>query len=359
MEMKPIGYINSLFTFKNGTPRQPSVCPFARGSLKIEKSIFTNPEHSLEGLEEFSHIWLIFVFHKNNAEYVKAKVKPPRLNGKRVGLFSTRSPYRPNAIGLTLAKLDTVSGSTLHLSGIDLLDGTPVLDVKPYIPEYDSPPSSCKNNSSDEKDLKETLDDPGSENQELESLPSDVDQENECIATSSGDDHTNNSEYVKEKIKVPQVEHLDENKHMFDGKAFNQAPENHDCSNEISSNCESQTQSFSSPEVKSAKWISDAPVTKLCVTITERASSQLHRFSKSAINNDFRLKFLDSADEALEAIRAILSEDPRSIYRRQKCEDNLYYFTVDVLHVTCWFDDDLVEIVRVQPISHAQHLKLS
>lgn len=57
MEVKPIGYINSLFTFKNGTPRQPSVCPFARGTLQVDKSIFTNPEHSLEGLEEFSHVW--------------------------------------------------------------------------------------------------------------------------------------------------------------------------------------------------------------------------------------------------------------------------------------------------------------
>lgn len=57
MEVKPVGYINSLFTFKNGTPRQPSVCPFARGTLQVEKSIFTNPEHSLEGLEEFSHVW--------------------------------------------------------------------------------------------------------------------------------------------------------------------------------------------------------------------------------------------------------------------------------------------------------------
>ncbi|XP_061174769.1 tRNA (adenine(37)-N6)-methyltransferase-like [Saccostrea echinata] len=352
MEMKPVGYINSLFTFKNGTPRQPSVCPFARGSLKIDKSIFTNPEHSLEGLEEFSHVWLIFIFHKNNAEYMKAKVKPPRLNGKRVGLFSTRSPYRPNAIGLTLAKLEAVSGSTLHLSGIDLLDGTPVLDIKPYIPEYDSPPSSCKNNSTDEEVLKETLDDPANENQELKSLASDVDQVNKHITTFTEDG----------QIKEPKLKHLNENEHK-DGKDPNLTPENHKCNSEISCdnnnlNSEPLTQCSSSPEVKSAKWISDAPVTKLCVTITERANSQLQKFSKSAKNDEFRLKFLDSADEALEAIRAILCEDPRSIYRRQKCVDNLYYFTVDVLHVTCWFDDDLVEIVRIQPISHAQHLQL-
>ncbi|CAC5394074.1 TRMO [Mytilus coruscus] len=119
--MKPIGYVSSVFTYKNGTPRQPALCPYARGTMTIEKSIFTNPEHSLEDLEEFSHVWLIFVFHKNNNTFTKAKVKPPRLNGKRVGVFSTRSPYRPNPIGLTLAKLDSVEGLTL--AKLDSVEG--------------------------------------------------------------------------------------------------------------------------------------------------------------------------------------------------------------------------------------------
>lgn len=119
------------------------------------------------------------------------------------------------------------------------------------------------------------------------------------------------------------------------------------------------TNSARKTDIKSAKWISEAPISKLDVTITERAKSQLQKFSKLAENPDFRLKFLHSAEEALEAIKAILSEDPRSIYRRQKCEDSLYYFTVDVLHVTCWFDDDVVEVVKVQPVLYAEHLKAS
>ena len=82
---------------------------------------------------------IIFLFHKNTNKAIKAKVKPPRLDGAKVGVFASRSPHRPNPIGLTLAKLDGIIGNTLLLSGIDLLDGTPVLDVKPYIPDYDKP----------------------------------------------------------------------------------------------------------------------------------------------------------------------------------------------------------------------------
>lgn len=135
----PIGYVNSCFAVKNGTPRQPTICSSSRASLKIESSVFNNPDHSLVGLEQYSHIWLIFLFHKNGQLSYKAKVKPPRLNGQRVGVYSTRSPHRPNALGLTLAKLEKITGDTLHLSGVDIITGTPVLDIKPYIPDYDSP----------------------------------------------------------------------------------------------------------------------------------------------------------------------------------------------------------------------------
>ncbi|KFM78492.1 Nef-associated protein 1, partial [Stegodyphus mimosarum] len=153
--MIPIGHISSCFNTKNGIPRQPSLCSVAKATLKIENSIFTNPEHSLIGLDEFSHIWVLFVFHENKKQNsVKAKVHPPRLNGTSVGVFSTRSPHRPCAIGLSLVKLDKIEGSTLFLSGIDILDKTPVLDIKPYIPFYDIP-NALKNASSDENVLSE------------------------------------------------------------------------------------------------------------------------------------------------------------------------------------------------------------
>ncbi|XP_005362440.1 tRNA (adenine(37)-N6)-methyltransferase-like [Microtus ochrogaster] len=110
---EPIGYLESCFLAKNGTPRQPSICSYSRACLKIRKSIFNNPEHSLMGLEQFSHVWILFVFHKNGHLNYKAKVQPPRLNGAKTGVFSTRSPHRPNAIGLTLAKLEKVEGNTV------------------------------------------------------------------------------------------------------------------------------------------------------------------------------------------------------------------------------------------------------
>uniref|UniRef100_A0A8C5G993 TsaA-like domain-containing protein n=1 Tax=Gouania willdenowi TaxID=441366 RepID=A0A8C5G993_GOUWI len=135
----PIGYISSCFSVKNGTPRQPTICGPSRAELQIQQSVFNNPEHALVGLEQYSHVWIIFLFHKNGHLTYKAKVKPPRLNGQRVGVYSTRSPHRPNALGLTLAKLDKVDGDTLHLSDIDMIAGTPVLDIKPFIPDYDSP----------------------------------------------------------------------------------------------------------------------------------------------------------------------------------------------------------------------------
>jgi len=86
-------------------------------------------------------VWLLFHFDDNGALHSpRSKVQPPRLRGESKGVFSTRAPHRPNPLGLTLARLDGVEGATLHLSALDLVDGTPILDVKPYIPAYDAPP---------------------------------------------------------------------------------------------------------------------------------------------------------------------------------------------------------------------------
>uniref|UniRef100_A0A8C6TP63 tRNA methyltransferase O n=1 Tax=Neogobius melanostomus TaxID=47308 RepID=A0A8C6TP63_9GOBI len=173
----PIGYLKSCFTAKNGTPRQPTICGPSRAELRIQQSVFNNPEHALVGLEQYSHVWIIFVFHKNGHLSVKAKVKPPRLNGQKVGVYSTRSPHRPNAIGLTLAKLDNIVG-------------------------HDGP----------------------------------------------------------------------------------------------------------------------------------------------------RFKFLRSTEEAIAAIRGVLSADPRSVYRRARCTDKLFYFTLDTADVTCWFGHGFAEVLQVRPV---------
>ena len=129
--MKPIGFLESCFREKFGTPRQSGFVQSAKAKLTLINSINSS---SLEGLEEFSHVWVIFVFHAGSEEYnaQKAKIKPPKLEGKKMGVYATRSPHRFNPIGLSIAKLDRIDDRTVHLSGIDLIHGTPVLDIKPY-----------------------------------------------------------------------------------------------------------------------------------------------------------------------------------------------------------------------------------
>jgi tRNA-Thr(GGU) m(6)t(6)A37 methyltransferase TsaA len=143
--MKPIGYMESVFNRKNATPRQGSLAPSTKGKLKLLPQNCFGPRtthQSLMGLEEFSHVWIIYLFHDNGegGASLRPKITPPRLNGKRVGVFATRTPHRPNPIGLTLAKLESIDDSKgiVYFSGIDLINGTPVLDIKPFIPDYDN-----------------------------------------------------------------------------------------------------------------------------------------------------------------------------------------------------------------------------
>lgn len=247
LEVKPIAFASTWHKNKNGTPRQGVINKSCDGILDISvcknyHKGFENPHFSLENLEQFSHIWILFHFHQNGQEnFVKTKVAPPRLKGEKVGLFSTRSPHRPNPIGLTLAKLIKVEGTKIHLQGLDLIDQTPILDIKPYIPQYDIP-------------------------QNIENS-------------------------VHEEVKIPD-------------------------------------------------WI-DNP--GLEVNFTPRSLKDLQKVSKNG-----KLK---TTEDLKEAIENVLKEDPRSNYRREKCSDRLYFFDVDNVKVTCWFDDDLAEVLKIQQIS--------
>lgn len=138
--MKPIGYLESCFKDKFGTPRQPGLVKEAHAFLKISPEF--QPEESLQGLEGFSHIWLLWLFHQNKTARFHAKVHPPRLEGKTMGVFATRSPHRPNPIGLSLVKLVRVEADGIVVSGVDLVDGTPILDIKPYLPFVESLPEA-------------------------------------------------------------------------------------------------------------------------------------------------------------------------------------------------------------------------
>lgn len=139
INFKPIGYVKSIFNEKRAIPRQASIADSILSKIEICKDVFTsNPEMSLKSLDEFSHIWILYNFHKNDP-HNKPKVYPPRLLGKSCGVFASRSPHRVNSLGMSLVKLDRVEGTTIYFYGTDMLDSTPVLDIKPYIPDYDFP----------------------------------------------------------------------------------------------------------------------------------------------------------------------------------------------------------------------------
>lgn len=141
----PIGLVHSCFKEKFGIPRQPGLASEARATLELEPPY--NRNEAVAGLEGFSHIWIIFVFHESIREQWQPTVRPPRLGGnQRVGVFASRSPFRPNQIGMSVVKLEKIECDggrcLLHLRGADLLDGTPVLDIKPYLPYADALPDA-------------------------------------------------------------------------------------------------------------------------------------------------------------------------------------------------------------------------
>lgn len=144
-EYTPIGTLRSCFGEKFGTPRQAGLVPHAPASIELLPP-YDVPE-AIKGLSQFSHIWIIYLFDRVAGRPWHATVRPPRLGGnRRVGVFATRSNFRPNPIGLSVVKLDAIecqAGSVvLHVSGADVIDNTPVLDIKPYLPYADSRPDA-------------------------------------------------------------------------------------------------------------------------------------------------------------------------------------------------------------------------
>jgi len=141
--ISPIAVVRSCFGGKFAVPRQPGLCPNAWGTLVFEPE-FRSPE-AVRGIEGFSHLWLIFGFHQTADQGWRPTVRPPRLGGdQRIGVFASRSTYRPNGLGLSLVRLESVDltaqdGPVLKLGGLDLVDGTPVFDIKPYLAYAESP----------------------------------------------------------------------------------------------------------------------------------------------------------------------------------------------------------------------------
>lgn len=142
MEIQPIAHIYTDFDDKFGIPRQSGRVAKLVGRIVFEKEY--RSEQALCGIEGFSHLWLIFDFSLAHRESWSPTVRPPRLGGnKRVGVFATRSPFRPNNLGLSCVKLERVEGCELVVSGVDILSGTPIYDIKPYLPAADCIPQAA------------------------------------------------------------------------------------------------------------------------------------------------------------------------------------------------------------------------
>jgi len=137
LTLTPIGVVHSPFHERREAPRQPRAALGVSGS--IELYVGSGIEHALEDIDSFRYIWVLFWFHRNHG--FRPKVLPPRSQTRR-GVFATRSPYRPNPIGLSVVELVGVEGRVLSVRNLDILDGTPVLDLKPYIPYTDAIPDA-------------------------------------------------------------------------------------------------------------------------------------------------------------------------------------------------------------------------
>jgi tRNA-Thr(GGU) m(6)t(6)A37 methyltransferase TsaA len=130
IELKPIGIIYSPFDKKEGMPIQPIAAQGVKGKIILNPDL----EEGLSGLEGFSHIHLIYHFHKSEGFDLKIK---PFLSEKRLGVFATRAPKRPNAIGLSVVKVVSIEKNVINIENVDVLDQTPLLDIKPYVPDFD------------------------------------------------------------------------------------------------------------------------------------------------------------------------------------------------------------------------------
>ncbi|MDA0143031.1 tRNA (N6-threonylcarbamoyladenosine(37)-N6)-methyltransferase TrmO [Vibrio toranzoniae] len=156
--IEPIGFIESPYKEKFAVPRQPRLVPTSSSRIRLVDS--ANCLESVRNIEQFSHVWLLFMFDKNLEAGWKPTVRPPRLGGnERIGVFASRATFRPNGIGMSAVELKGVSqekGQTwVDLGSVDLVDGTPIIDIKPYIPYSDSIPDALAGFAADEPEVLE------------------------------------------------------------------------------------------------------------------------------------------------------------------------------------------------------------
>jgi len=207
-----------------------------------------------------------------------------------------------------------ISGSVIFLLGSDMISGTPVIDIKPYIPQYDSPWNHCTCLSGT-ANMKQTE------------------------TQASSDDMSVNAVELSSPLNMSDVKWKNTGCVGCENVLLSTA-----ASDETASACQNTMKC----DVSVAEWITRSAQCKLSVVFTERAEQQLQQFDSVSPDANFRLRHLANAAELRSALTAVLQADPRSVYRRKRGRNQLYFVTVDIAHVTCWFDFDTVEVLKLQ-----------
>lgn len=137
MKLEAIGHVHSPFIDKFGTPRQSQIAKSSVSEIRFDKKRISGD--MLSGFKVGDPVWVIFGFHLNNQTKIISKVHAPRLKGKKIGVLASRSPHRPNPLGLSIGIITKIAGTSVFVSGLDIVTSTPVYDIKPYLPEFDRP----------------------------------------------------------------------------------------------------------------------------------------------------------------------------------------------------------------------------
>ncbi|XP_023939548.2 tRNA (adenine(37)-N6)-methyltransferase [Bicyclus anynana] len=354
---KPIGYIETVFNSKRGVPRQPTILTAAQGVVVIDTSVFNNPEHALSGLAEFSHMWIIFHFHMTESSNVPAKVSPPRLEGERRGVFSTRSPHRPCPIGLSLVKLHHIDGNKVYFNGVDMINGTPVLDIKPYIPQYDYPPAYAQPVSvrpptegtsdatdaladlqiadeSHSRNLSPSSGQPAGTNITSPSSHSPMGDilipENLLMQISSSPESPVSEDLLDGPVTSP-IRRVETERGAPDGQERFTPPQS--------------ALNLNQDGIRVASWVTNPPSRTYQVTFTNDANDRLN-------------ELIGDRSHSFKAnIQGLLSEDPRSVYVRTRYPDHEYSCVLEDLSISCVFDESacLCTIIAVRSAEDLQN----
>ncbi|CAH0598281.1 unnamed protein product [Chrysodeixis includens] len=355
---KRIGYIETPFRNKTGVPRQPTVLTKAKGAVVIDTNVFNNPDHALIGLEEFSHLWILFHFHMTESTNSPAKVAPPRLRGERRGVFSTRSPHRPCPIGLSLVKIESIEGNKINFLGVDMVNGTPVLDIKPYIPEYDYPapafrdlPMSSLVRPPTEgiSDVTDTLANLPLGDRRVNPRVNNVGSSSNPSPRSAYEDDSSpelasNTTPITPSSDSPSVDNIDGN---FRTPAVRRADTERgapDGQERYTPPQSAHLTAITHDGIRVAPWISNPPSQRYDVRFNDDALQRL---------NDL---IGDRAPTFKSNIECLLSEDPRSQYVRNRYPDHEYSCVLEDLSISCVFNAS-TSVCTIMAVRNAEDLQ--